>query len=59
MLEADTAGHRTACHFWREIEPPERLLPAVEELTVNPDLAKLQAFFTQRSGVGAAASNEA
>jgi oligopeptide transport system ATP-binding protein len=59
LLEADAAGHRTACHFWREIEPPERLLPAVEELTVNPDLAKLQAFFTQRGGQGTAAGNGA
>jgi oligopeptide transport system ATP-binding protein len=58
VLEADDAGHRTACHFWREIEPPEHLLPAPEELTVNPDLAKLQAFFTQRGGQETAAGTE-
>jgi oligopeptide/dipeptide ABC transporter ATP-binding protein len=43
-------GHRTACHFWREIEVPSRLLPAADELTQNPALAKLQSFFLQREG---------
>jgi oligopeptide transport system ATP-binding protein len=49
-LADDGAGHRTACHFWREIELPARLLPGAEELTPNPHLAKLQGFFGRRSG---------
>jgi oligopeptide transport system ATP-binding protein len=49
-LANDGAGHRTACHFWREIELPARLLPGAEELTPNPHLAKLQGFFGRRSG---------
>jgi oligopeptide transport system ATP-binding protein len=53
---SDDPDHRTACHFWREIGVPERLLPSADELTSNPHLEKLQAFFTQRgreaAGVG-------
>jgi oligopeptide transport system ATP-binding protein len=52
MLEAggpdDPLEHRTACHFWREIEVPPGLLPDAGDLTPNPHLAKLQAFFTRR-----------
>jgi oligopeptide transport system ATP-binding protein len=52
MLEAggpdDPLEHRTACHFWREIEVPPGLLPDADDLTPNPHLAKLQAFFTRR-----------
>jgi oligopeptide/dipeptide ABC transporter ATP-binding protein len=40
-------GHRIACHFWRDIEVPPGLLPTDGELTPNPALAKLQAFFTR------------
>jgi oligopeptide/dipeptide ABC transporter ATP-binding protein len=43
-------GHRTACHFWREIEMPRGLVPDDSDLTPNPHLAKLQAFFTERAG---------
>ena len=57
LLAEGGAGdpHRTACHFWREIPVPENLLPAAEELTVNPHLAKLQSFFTRHGSDGAAA----
>jgi oligopeptide/dipeptide ABC transporter ATP-binding protein len=50
-LDAAASGHTVACHFWREIEPPARLLPAETE-GGNPRLTRLQAFFTQRAGVG-------
>jgi oligopeptide transport system ATP-binding protein len=52
-LADDGAGgieHRTACHFWPEIAPPTRLVPGAGELTPNPTLAKLQAFFTRPGG---------
>jgi oligopeptide transport system ATP-binding protein len=42
-------GHRTACHFWPEIEPPRGLVPDSGDLTPNPHLAKLQSFFTERA----------
>jgi peptide/nickel transport system ATP-binding protein len=47
VLEEDgfAEGHRTACHFWREIEIPEAALPLVSQLRSNPSLAKLQTFF--------------
>jgi peptide/nickel transport system ATP-binding protein len=44
--EDGAAGaHRTACHFWREIETPEAALPPAGQLRSNPNLAKLQEFF--------------
>jgi hypothetical protein len=45
-LEEDGSAeaHRTACHFWREIEIAEAALPA-SQLRSNPNLAKLQEFF--------------
>jgi oligopeptide/dipeptide ABC transporter ATP-binding protein len=46
----DGLEHRTACHFWREIEMPAGLVPGAADLTPNPHLAKLQAFFTRRDG---------
>ncbi len=46
-------GHRTACHFWREIEVPRGLVPDAGDLTPNPHLTKLQAFFTERSSKSA------
>ena len=47
VLEADgcAEAHRTACHFWREIEIPEAVLPPASQLRSNPNLAKLQEFF--------------
>jgi oligopeptide/dipeptide ABC transporter ATP-binding protein len=54
MLDPATPGHTIACHFWREIEPPARLLPAAER--ENPRLKRLQAFFTQRAGKSAPAA---
>ncbi len=45
----DGLEHRTACHFWREIELPAGLVPSAADLTPNPQLAKLQAFFTRRA----------
>jgi hypothetical protein len=46
VLEEDGSAnaHRTACHFWREIEIPEALPPA-SQLRSDPNLAKLQEFF--------------
>jgi oligopeptide/dipeptide ABC transporter ATP-binding protein len=51
VLEADGAaeGHRTACHFWREMEIAEAALPPVGQLRSNPNLAKLQEFFRRPS----------
>ena len=46
----DVPEHRTACHFWREIEVPPGLVPSASDLTPNPHLAKLQAFFTRQDG---------
>src|SRR5207302_10223946 len=46
-------AHRTACHFWREIEAPPNLLPEDGELTPHPHLAKLQASFTDAGEPGA------
>ena len=51
LLDPAAPGHTVACHFWREIEPPARLLPA-ESGADNPRLKRLQAFFTQRAGEG-------
>ena len=47
VLEQDGAAdaHRTACHFWREIEIPEAALPPTSRLRRNPNLARLQEFF--------------
>jgi oligopeptide transport system ATP-binding protein len=46
VLEEDGSAnaHRTACHFWREIEIREALPPA-RQLRSDPNLAKLQEFF--------------
>jgi oligopeptide transport system ATP-binding protein len=46
VLEEDGAAdaHRTACHFWREIEIPEAAL-APSQLRSDPTLVRLQAFF--------------
>jgi oligopeptide/dipeptide ABC transporter ATP-binding protein len=57
VLEEDgaAAAHRTACHFWREIEIPEAALPPASQLPGNPNLAKLQQFFRRASDAPAAA----
>ncbi len=44
LLVAD-AGHAVACHFWREIVPPEATLPGVAARAPNPRLEALQAAF--------------
>jgi oligopeptide transport system ATP-binding protein len=46
VLEEDGSGdaHRTACHFWREIDP-ETALPPASQSPSNPNLARLQKFF--------------
>jgi len=36
-------AHAVACHFWREIEPPDAVLP--QAAPPNPRLARLQAAF--------------
>ena len=50
VLEADGSAeaHRTACHFWREIEIAEAL-PPMSQLRSNPNLVKLQEFFRRSS----------
>jgi oligopeptide transport system ATP-binding protein len=59
VLEEDgsAAAHRTACHFWSEIEMPEAVLPSVNQLRGNPNLAKLQKFF-RRPGDAPAVAEE-
>ncbi len=42
--DGSTPAHRTACHFWREIEIAEALPPG-SQLRSTPSLAKLQEFF--------------
>jgi oligopeptide transport system ATP-binding protein len=48
-------GHTVACHFWREIQPPERLLPVAAAESAGSRLKRLQAFFTQHGSQDAAA----
>ena len=48
-LADDGTGHRTACHFWREIAAPAAAAASAEAIP-NPALRRLQAFFTQRNG---------
>jgi oligopeptide transport system ATP-binding protein len=59
VLEEDgsAAAHRTACHFWREIEMPEAVLPPANQLRGNPNLTKLQKFF-RRPGDAPAVAEE-
>jgi oligopeptide/dipeptide ABC transporter ATP-binding protein len=53
LLEDDGAGHRAACHFWREIPPARELIPQPEDEPPNPRLERLQARFTERKGAEA------
>ena len=60
--EADPAliadgGHATACHFWREITPPESSLPGI---TARPDprLERLQAAFKRGQAAGASGEGD-
>ena len=46
LLEATGAGHRAACHFWREIPPMETFAAGID---TDPVLARLQGFFRSRS----------
>ena len=55
--DGSAEAHRTACHFWREIEIPEAALPPASQLRSNPNLAKLQKFF-RRSGDTPTAAEE-
>jgi oligopeptide transport system ATP-binding protein len=59
VLEDDGAdsAHRTACHFWREIESPDAL-PVASQLRSSPNLAKLQEFF-RRPGDAPTVAEEA
>jgi len=52
-FEEAAPGHRVACHFWREIEPPPRLLAPAEADAATPRLRRLQGFFTRRETEGA------
>ncbi len=45
-LEADANGHRTACHFWREITPPPYLaMPTSAAGETGARLRRLQEYF--------------
>ena len=44
-LEAGRDGHAVACHFWREIAPPQAMLPGTAAFPANPRLEALQAAF--------------
>ncbi len=44
-LEDDGDGHRTACHFWREIAPPPALHPRAAPGAAGARLARLQEYF--------------
>ncbi len=57
ILEEDGSAqaHRTACHFWREIEIPKAALPQANSLRSNPSLAKLQNFFRRPDNAPTAA----
>jgi hypothetical protein len=59
-LEEDGSAeaHRTACHFWREIEIAEAALPPASQLRGSPSLAKLQEFF-RRPGDAPTVAEEA
>jgi len=48
LLADDGEGHATACHFWRDIAPPARLMP--ENRRRDPVIGRLQAFFGERGG---------
>jgi oligopeptide/dipeptide ABC transporter ATP-binding protein len=47
-LEAPLDGHAVACHFWREIAPPQAILPGTAAVPPNPRLEALQAAFRAR-----------
>ncbi|HUN46247.1 MAG TPA: oligopeptide/dipeptide ABC transporter ATP-binding protein [Stellaceae bacterium] len=49
VFEPSDVGHRVACHFWREIEVPPRLLPTPESEVASPRLKRLQAQFAKRA----------
>ena len=51
LVEA-TGGHHVACHFWREIAPPARMLPGTEAAAAGARLKRLQSFFTKRASDG-------
>ena len=44
-LGAGRDGHAVACHFWREIAPPQAMLPGPAAFPANPRLEALQAAF--------------
>jgi oligopeptide transport system ATP-binding protein len=48
VLEDDGAGHRTACHFWRQLPKVEPIRAGID---ADPVLVRLQGFF--RAGGGA------
>ncbi|MDQ6681109.1 MAG: dipeptide ABC transporter ATP-binding protein [Pseudomonadota bacterium] len=41
----EAGGHRVACHFWREIVPPQALTDVVAAGAPNPRLLQLQSAF--------------
>jgi oligopeptide/dipeptide ABC transporter ATP-binding protein len=47
-LEA-VEGHAVACHFWREIAPPQAILPGTAAVARNARLEALQAAFRTAS----------
>jgi peptide/nickel transport system ATP-binding protein/oligopeptide transport system ATP-binding protein len=48
LLADDGEGHATACHFWRDITLPARLMP--ESRRRDPVIGRLQAFFGEPGG---------
>jgi oligopeptide transport system ATP-binding protein len=49
VLVAERDAHGTACHFWKEIGPGQRVVPSAGDGRGRERLARLQAFFTRSS----------
>jgi oligopeptide transport system ATP-binding protein len=47
VLTAERDGHAAACHFWKEIGPAGRVVPAAGDGRGRERLARLQAFFSR------------
>ncbi|MCC6468915.1 MAG: dipeptide ABC transporter ATP-binding protein [Alphaproteobacteria bacterium] len=45
LLETAAAGHRVACHFWREVPAMEPIRAGID---ADPQLVRLQGFFRSR-----------
>ncbi|MBI3708057.1 MAG: ATP-binding cassette domain-containing protein [Proteobacteria bacterium] len=56
LAESDGAGHKIACHFWREIAPPPKLASGSTERPEDERLSRLQSFFIRREEKAAASA---